>query len=138
MFVRRLRASSSPAAHLGYPNKFDCSRFGCWIESDKFQVRPLLPRKIAILSDRRSGKKRKLGDLMIVLQVKTDVRTRNATERDPGKCSVKKRRNKAAKKNFQILVTCKIWKFFFAAATILVTLISSWVVGRFDRLGDQS
>ena len=45
---------------------------------------------------------------MIVLQVKTDVRTRNATERDPGKCSVKKRRNKAAKKNFQILVTCKI------------------------------
>lgn len=79
---------------------------------------------------------------MIVLQVKTDVRTRNATERDPardlGKCSVKKRRNKAAKKNFQILVTCKIWKFFFAAATILVTLISSWVGGRFDRLGDQS
>ena len=55
-----------------------------------------------------------------------------------GKCSVKKRRNKAAKKNFQILVTCKIWKFFFAAATILVTLISSWVGGRFDRLGDQS
>ena len=75
---------------------------------------------------------------MIVLQVKTDVRTRNATERDPGKCSVKKRRNKAAKKNFQILVTCKIWKFFFAVATILVTLISSWVGGRFDRLGDQS
>ena len=79
---------------------------------------------------------------MIVLQVKTDVRTRNATERDPardpGKCSVKKRRNKAAKKNFQILVTCKIWKFFFAAATILVTLISSWVGGRFDRLGDPS
>lgn len=37
---------------------------------------------------------------MIVLQVKTDVRTRNATERDPGKCSVKKRRNKAAKKEF--------------------------------------
>lgn len=55
-----------------------------------------------------------------------------------GKYSVKKRRNKAAKKNFQILVTCKIWKFFFAAATILVTLISLWVVGRFDRLGDQS
>lgn len=30
------------------------------------------------------------------------------------------------------MVTCKIWKFFFAAATILVTLISSWVVGRID------
>lgn len=43
-----------------------------------------------------------------------------------------------SEKNFQILVTCKIWKFFFAAATILVTLISSWVGGRFDRLGDQS
>ena len=51
LFVRRLRASSFPAAHLGNPNKFDCSRFGRWVESEKLQVQPLLPRRIAVLSD---------------------------------------------------------------------------------------
>ena len=60
LFVWRLRASSSPAAHLGDPNKFDCSRFGRRVESEKLQFRPLLPRKIAVLSDWRNGKKMKI------------------------------------------------------------------------------
>ena len=60
LFVWRLRAISSPAAHLGNPNKFDCPRFGRWVESEKLQFRPLLPRKIAVLSDWRSGKKMKI------------------------------------------------------------------------------
>ena len=60
LFVWRLRASSFPAAHLGNPNKFDCPRFGRWVESEKLQFRPLLPRKIAVLSDWRSGKKMKI------------------------------------------------------------------------------
>ena len=45
--VIRLLRQSPPAAHLDSPDKFDCPRFGRWVESEKLQVGPLLPRKIA-------------------------------------------------------------------------------------------
>ena len=38
-----LLRQSPPAAHLDNPDKFDCPRFGRWVESEKLQVRPLLP-----------------------------------------------------------------------------------------------
>ena len=46
--VIRLLRQSPPAVHLGNPDKSDCPRFGRWVESEKLQVRPLLPRKIAV------------------------------------------------------------------------------------------
>ena len=60
LFVWRLRAISSPAAHLGNPDKFDCPQFGRRVESETLQFRPLLPRKTAVGSDWKSGKKMKI------------------------------------------------------------------------------
>ena len=60
LFVWRLKAISSPAAHLGNPDKFDCPQFGRRVESETLQFRPLLPRKITVLSDWRSGMKLKI------------------------------------------------------------------------------
>ena len=60
LFVWRLRAISSPAAHLGNPDKFDCPQFGRRVESETLQFRPLLPRKTAVGSDWKNGKKMKI------------------------------------------------------------------------------